>query len=133
MSNYDDIINLPHHVSKKHPQMSIHDRAAQFSPFAALSGHEEAIDETARLTDMEIDYDEDVRLKLDLVFFRLREEGFSNKKCTITYFLKDSKKQGGAYLTVTDFIKKFDEYHRILKLQNGTEIPLKNITKIELI
>ena len=96
---YDDIINLPHHVSKKHPQMSLHDRAAQFSPFAALTGHKAAINETARLTDEKQILSEDVIAKLNEQLNLIKENIGTNPIVTITYFVPDDRKSGGAYIS----------------------------------
>lgn len=124
---YDDIINLPHHVSEKHPQMSLHDRAAQFSPFAALTGYDDAVKETARLTDTIFELDEDEKSILDEKLKR----GLENKdEISVTYFIKDSKKEGGSYNTVSGRVKKIDEYLRTLVLNSGEEIPIDNIYDI---
>ena len=106
---YDDIISLPHHVSKKHPQMSLHDRAAQFSPFAALTGHKAAINETARLTDEKQILSEDVIAKLNEQLNLIKENIGTNPIVTITYFVPDDKKSGGAYISYTGVVKKIDE------------------------
>ena len=97
MGNYEDIINLTHHVSKKHPQMSMHDRAAQFAPFAALSGHSEAIAETARLTDRKIELDEYEKMNLDEKLIVLQEHIRETPEINVTYFCPDDNKDGGRY------------------------------------
>ncbi|MEG0190984.1 MAG: YolD-like family protein [Lachnospiraceae bacterium] len=131
MKNYDDMLNLPHPVSKKHPPMQQMDRAAQFAPFAALTGYGDAIKETARLTDRqkELDQYEKDRLneKLNLVAERIKE----CPKITITYFEPDGKKDGGAYLTVTGYVKKIDEYKRNVCFTDGTKIAIEEIFEIE--
>lgn len=128
---YDDIINLPHHVSKKHPQMSLHDRAAQFSPFAALTGHKEAINETARLTDEKQILSEDVIAKLNEQLNLIKENIGTNQTVTITYFVPDDKKSGGAYISHTGVVKKIDEYNHTVILTDKTVIPIEQISEIQ--
>lgn len=128
---YDDIINLPHHVSKIRPQMSMLDRAAQFSPFAALTGYDAAIKETGRLTDEKIELDEDTKAALDMKQAYLIEMIDEQPEITIIYFLPDARKSGGAYVTVTGNLKRFDEYERLLILTNGKKIPMDDIINIE--
>ena len=99
-NNYDDIINLPHHVSDKHPQMTMHDRAAQFSPFAALTGHNDAIKETARLTDRRIELSEEVKEELSRKLLYIAENISDKPVVTISYFVEDKLKQGGEYVTL---------------------------------
>ncbi|MBS7306486.1 MAG: hypothetical protein KIG43_00190 [Eubacteriales bacterium] len=130
-SNYDDIINLPHHVSSTRPQMSMLDRAAQFSPFAALTGYDAAIEETGRLTDEKIELDEDTKAALDMKQAYLIEMIDEQPEITIIYFLPDARKAGGAYVTVTGNLKRFDEYERLLILTNGKKIPMDDIADIE--
>ena len=129
--NYDDIINLPHHVSTTRPQMSMLDRAAQFSPFAALTGYDAAIKETGRLTDEKIELDEDRKAALDMKQANLIEMIDEQPEISITYFLPDTKKSGGAYVTVTGNLKRFDEYERLLILTDGKKIPMDDIADIE--
>lgn len=128
---YDDIINLPHHVSKKHPQMSLHDRAAQFSPFAALTGHKAAINETARLTDEKQILSEDVIAKLNEQLNLIKENIGTNQTVTITYFVPDDKKSGGAYISHTGVVKKIDEYNHTVILTDKTVIPIKQISEMQ--
>ena len=128
---YDDIINLPHHVSATRPQMSMLDRAAQFSPFAALTGYDDAIKETGRLTDEKIEMDEDRKAALDMKQAYLIEMIDEQPEISITYFLPDAKKSGGAYVTVTGNLKRFDEYERLLILTDGKKIPMDDIADIE--
>lgn len=127
---YDDIINLPHHVSKKHPQMSLLNRAAQFSPFAALTGHEDAINETARLTDSFIELDEDRKRRLDEQLQLIRENVTLKPECEITYFKPDEKKEGGSYVTIQGNIKKIDEYSRQIVFTDGTALLIEHIFSI---
>ncbi|MFR0768325.1 MAG: hypothetical protein ACLSHO_00720 [Dysosmobacter sp.] len=103
---YDNIINLPHPTSKRHPRMSLHDRAAQFSPFAALSGHAAALAETTRLTDRKIELDEDTRAELDRRQAVLLEQISEQPEITVTWFQPDGKKEGGRYITATGRLKK---------------------------
>ena len=127
---YDDIIDLPHHVSQKHPQMPMEKRAAQFSPFAAVSGHDEAIHETARLTDEQLDLSEDETAVIDEKLQWLRVHIKEQPEITITYFQPDEKKNGGTYVTVTGTAKKVDEFGRVLILQDGTAIPMKGMISL---
>ena len=128
---FDDIINLPHHVSATRPQMSMLDRAAQFSPFAALTGYDDAIKETGRLTDEKIEMDEDRKAALDMKQAYLIEMIDEQPEISITYFLPDTKKSGGAYVTVTGNLKRFDKYERLLILTDGKKIPMDDIADIE--
>lgn len=128
---YDDIINLPHHVSKKHPQMSLHDRAAQFSPFAALTGHKAAINETARLTDEKQILSEDVIAKLNEQLNLIKENISSNPIVTITYFVPDDRKSGDAYISNTGVVKKINEYNHTVVLTDKTVIPIEQISEIQ--
>lgn len=128
---YDDIINLPHHVSTKRPQMSMIDRAAQFSPFAALTGYDAAIKETGRLTDERINMDESSLERLNMKFQLLVERMDEQPEVTFTYFKPDNRKEGGAYVTVTGSVKKVDLYERVLILRNGVNIPMDEVYTIE--
>ena len=128
---YDDIIELPHPTSAKHPRMPIRDRAAIFSPFAALSGHGAAIAETARLTEQRIELDEDTRAELDRKQAVLLEHMDEQPDVTITWFQPDERKDGGAYLTATGRLKKLDEIQRVLVLVDGTKILLDDVAGIE--
>lgn len=128
---YDDIIHLPHHVSTKHPHMALIDRAAQFSPFAALTGHGAAIKETARLTDERVELDEYMKNvlsnKLQIIAERLKDK----LEIEITYFQPDEKKNGGAYVTAAGSVKKIDEYERIVVMTDRKEISIDDIVAIE--
>lgn len=128
---YDDMIDLPHPTSKKHPRMSIRDRAAIFSPFAALSGHGAAIAETARLTDPRMELDEDTKAELDRRQAMLLEHIEEQPEVTVTWFQPDERKEGGAYLTVTGRLKKLDKIRRVLVLTDGTKILLANVVELE--
>ena len=124
---YDDIINLPHHVSKKHPQMSLHDRAAQFSPFAALTGHKAAINES----DEKQILSEDVIAKLNEQLNLIKENIGTNPIVTITYFVPDDKKSGGAYISNTGVVKKINEYNHTVVLTDKTVIPIEQISEMQ--
>lgn len=124
---YDDIIHLPHHVSTVHPQMPVLDRAAQFAPFAALSGHDAAIRETARLTSERVELDENAKAILDEKFRMVQEVLSGHPEITVTYFQPDDKKSGGDYISVTGNVKKIDLYEQLLFMADGLRIPLKEI------
>lgn len=131
MSNkYNDIINLPHHISTKHPQMSIENRAAQFAPFAALTGYEDQIQETARITNARIELDEEAKLILDRKLQMLREKIPLRPTVSFTYFIPDTKKDGGEYDTISGIVKKIDEYKQIIILEDRREIPIMEIIDI---
>lgn len=132
LHKYDDIIHLPHHVSAKHPQMSLMNRAAQFSPFAALTGHGAAIQETARRTDSFIELEEDQKEQLDEQLQELQNSLSQNPeiKVEITYFLPDQRKEGGAYVTVRGTVKKIDGCRRRILLTDGTVIPMQMLFSI---
>ncbi|MDO5401349.1 MAG: hypothetical protein Q4F17_10295 [Eubacteriales bacterium] len=129
--NYDDIINLPHHVSSARPHMSAIDRAAQFSPFAALTGYDAAVKETARLTGERIELDEyekdALNDKLQLIVDTLGQ-GY---QIAVTYFLPDKRKAGGEYITVTGEVKKIDEYEHLIILRNGQKIPVEEVIDLD--
>lgn len=128
---YDDIIHLPHPVSRNHPQMLPLDRAAQFSPFAALTGHDAAIRETARLTEEKSELDENRKEMLDERLQMIRENLSEEPEITFTYFKPDEKKSGGAYLTVIGKVKKINEYEHQILLEDGTVIAIENLFSIE--
>lgn len=128
---YDDIIDLPHHVSTKRPHMSISDRAAQFSPFAALTGFEEAVNETARLTEGYIELEEEQIADINRSLVYLAKHLDEQPEITLTYFLPDNKKAGGSYNTITGIVKTIDQLNQVLQLQNELSIPFCQITKIE--
>ena len=128
---YDDIIDLPHHVSATRPRMSMIDRAAQFSPFAALTGYDAAIKETDRLTDERIELSEESRAVLDRKQQLLLDNLADRPVISVTYFVPDERKSGGAYITVAGRVKKVDDYQRLLLLTDGTKIPLDEILDME--
>ncbi|WP_278453215.1 hypothetical protein [Thomasclavelia spiroformis] len=129
--NYDDIINMPRHTSSKHPQMKIIDRAAQFAPFAALTGHKESINEASRITDSKKELDENQKeiLNNKLNYILLNLDKLLEIK--ITYFQADLKKSGGKYVTVLASIKKIDEYNKVLVLNNGKKIKIDDLYWLE--
>ncbi len=127
MGRYDDIIELPHHQSTKHVHMPIGDRAAQFSPFAALTGHEAAISETARLTDARMELEEDRKSMLDAELRMLNERIHERPKVIITYFRPDARKAGGAYVNKCGVVKRMDEYRGELCFEDGERIVIADI------
>lgn len=130
-TNYNDIINLPHPVSNKHPQMSLHDRAAQFSPFAALTGYEEVIKEAGRITERKIEpNEEEIRVLNDFLRY-LRENEKKEPLVQVTYFVPDEKKDGGSYITRIGQVRRVDVVNGILVFVNGEEIAIPNIVKLE--
>ena len=131
MSEYDDILYLPHHVSKKHPQMSMSDRAAQFSHFAALTGYDAAVEETARLTDRWIELDEYELQHLDERIRKIAEHLEEHPEVSITYFRPDARKEGGEYISVSGRVKKIDPYEHKIILMDGTLIPIHQVIEID--
>lgn len=128
---YDDIIALPHHVSPTRLQMSIWDRSAQFSPFAALTGHEEAIHETARLTEERMELSETVKQEIDECLRRIKEQLAAGPVVTVTFYVEDMCKAGGSYVTVSGSVMKIEEYEGRICLENRT-IPIRDIVKIDM-
>ncbi|WP_300750138.1 hypothetical protein [uncultured Oscillibacter sp.] len=126
MGNYDDIIDLPHPTSERHPRMPMANRAAQFSPFAALSGYDDAVKETARLTDGKIDLTEEEKSILDARLQRLTP----GENAAIIYFQPDARKQGGAYLTASGEVKRIDGAAREIVLMDGRRIPIDDILEV---
>ena len=127
---YDDIIQLPHPTSARHPRMSLSNRAAQFSPFAALSGHSAALAETARLTDQQIELSDDDKAELDQKQRILLEHINEHPEIMVTWFQPDEKKDGGSYTAVEGCVRKIDENTKSLRIQ-GTEIPVERIYGID--
>lgn len=127
---YDDIINMKHHVSKKHPPMSLYARSAQFAPFAALTGYEDAVKETARETSEKIEIDDEIKNILDSKIQILIEQIRKKPEVNITYFLQDLKKDGGKYVTICGIINKIDLYNQYIFLADKTEIPINDIIDI---
>ena len=130
-SPYEDIIDLPHPVSRKHPPMDMEKRAAQFMPFRALTGHEEAVAETARLTERKIDLSEEERADLDAGLRALEERLSEKPEVQVTYFLADPYKEGGSYETVTGRLRRIDPVEKCLVFADGAKIPLEDILSME--
>lgn len=128
---YEDIINLPHHVSRVHPQMSIKNRAAQFSPFAALSGYDSEINETARLTEERIILSEDEKSIINERLQIIKEKICENPFVTIKYYVQDERKSGGSYKSISGSVKRIDEYEFTVKFTDGNIIKIKDIYSIE--
>ena len=128
---YKDIIDLPHHQSKTRQRMSMIDRAAQFSPFAALTGHNAAIIETARLTDRQIELDEGTKSIINEKIQMISDYLAEKPTVTITHFEPDIKKDGGAYLNTTGTVKRIDDFKREIILTDGTIISIERISDIE--
>ena len=128
---YDDIIHLPHHVSKRHPQMSLYNRAAQFAPFAAVTGYEEAIIETARLTAPKVDMMEDNQQLLDRKLALLSHSLREQPTVSITYSQPDKKKSGGQHLTVTGVIKSIRDSERVILMADGKSVSIDTIINID--
>ena len=127
---YDDIINLPHHVSPTRKRMSMIDRAAQFSPFAALTGYDASIREAGRLTDRQIDFDEDGKLMLDEKLRNLAERIKEQPEVTITYFVPDERKSGGKYVEISGKVRKIDQYEKLILMEDGAQICFEKIHDI---
>lgn len=128
---YDDIIHLPHHVSVRHPQMPLAERAAQFSPFAALCGHEEAIRETARLTEECALLNEDRKEELNEQLLALKEQESREPEIEVIYFRPDARKSGGSYVTVRGQVKRIDVYGQQIVFTDGTALPIENLFSID--
>lgn len=132
MMKYEDIIHLPHHRSKKHAPMPLIDRAAQFSPFAALTGHDAAIKETARLTDRKIELDEYEIAVLDEKLQEVREQLKNHPEIEVTWFQPDMRKEGGEYVTGSGKVKKLEEYTKSIIMEDGTRIRIEDIIDLVL-
>lgn len=130
MSNYNDILHLPHHVSQKRKQMSQHDRAAQFAPFAALTGYDAAVEETARSTGQRVELDENEKQLLNSKLQIIEERLGENFQVSITYFIPDKRKPGGAYRTETGVVKKIHPTEQLLQMSSGTTILINDILAI---
>ena len=131
MGKYDDIIHLPHHVSNTRAHMPMLDRAAQFMPFRALTGYEDAVHETARHTDEKIELTEDEKTVLDVKLQRLADDLADQPLVTLTWFQPDKRKAGGAYVTTTGQVKKIDDFEGALILLSGESIPVEDILDIQ--
>lgn len=124
-------MGLPHHISKTRPQMPMSDRAAQFAPFAALTGYDSAIKETGRLTDERIELDEEALTALDMKYQLLMEALDDAPEITITYFKPDERKAGGAYVTATGAVIKVDGFERRITMQDGMKILMDDVLSID--
>lgn len=130
---YEDMLYLPHHVSSKRPSMSMRDRAAQFAPFAALTGHDAVIRETARLTDQSVELTQARREELDAKLRQLAELLEQRPRVTVTHFVPDERKQGGAYVRTCGPVRKIDEVGDVLVFEDGSGIDIQTVTEIEII
>ena len=128
---YNEIMGLPHHVSKTRPQMPMSDRAAQFAPFAALTGYDAAIKETGRLTDERIELDVEALSALDMKYQLLMEALDEAPEVTITYFQPDERKAGGKYVSAVGAVKKIDDFERRITMQDGAKIPMDDVLSID--
>lgn len=128
---YEDIVNLPPHISKKHPQPSMMDRAARFAPFAAITGYEEMVLEEARVTEEQIHLDEDAVALICEKINMIQEFIDEEPEVRITYFEPDKKKSGGAYITITGTPKRVDEYEQLLIMTDGKKIKFDSIYRLE--
>lgn len=130
-SKYEEIMKHPHHVSKTRPQMPMSDRAAQFAPFAALTGYDSAIKETGRLTGERVELDEEALTDLNMRYQLLVDALDEEPEVEITYFKPDERKSGGEYVTVTGTVKKVDDFERLITMQNGTKIPMDDVLAVD--
>lgn len=133
-SKYEDMYDMPHHVSIRHPQMSIHDRAAQFAPFAALKGHGAAIAETARLTEEKLELDESQKAVLDQKLMNIMHSA-DEIYVNVEYFVRDERKSGGRYENISGRIKRVDMYRQVISIENisdkgMTDIPVDDVYDI---
>ena len=131
VGKYDDIINLSHPTSKKHPRMPIRDRAAQFAPFAALVGYDDAVEETARVTDEMVEQSEEMKAILNEKLSSLKERIDTRPSVAVTYFIPDEKKSGGRYVIVRGKIVKINDFSATVKMSDGREIAFDKIYSIE--
>ena len=131
MNSYEDIINMPHHVSSKRPQMSREQRAAQFAPFSALTGYEDAIKETARLTNRKIEVDDGLREILNNKLNIINENISKNYLVTITYFIPDKKKNGGEYINIVGEVRRIDIVNNIIIMKDKTKINMNDVLNIQ--
>lgn len=129
-NTYEDIIDLPHHRSRKHPPMKVADRAAQFAPFAALTGFEDAVKETARITERKHELTEDKIAEINECLMRLQENSGSQPELMVTWFVPDGRKDGGAYQKIRSRMQKLDVLNGRLYLKNGEIIEVENISEI---
>ena len=133
MNEYDDIINLPHHQSVKRPHMNSHQRAAQFAPFAALTGYDAAIDETARLTSEKLELSEEQQEYLNQQIQLLIECILKKPQVEITYFVSDERKSGGEYITITGNVRRIDDHNREIIFTDGLTVKIDDVWNIKII
>lgn len=132
MNKYEDIINLPHHVSKTRKPMSLYNRAAQFAPFAALTGYDDAIKETSRITEQRIELSEELKNMLNQKIKLISENIKLQPKVSITYFVPDNKKSGGVYKTISGNVKRIDEVEKCIIFTNKLKIKVSDLLNIVL-
>lgn len=132
MSNYDDIIGIPRWNPKSHPRMSAYERAAQFAPFAALTGYEAMVSETARLTDAKVELDEEQTLALNQALSSIMERLAEHPKVSVLHFRKDALKQGGSYQTYEGTVRNVDTACRLLIMKEGEAISIDDIASISI-
>ena len=130
---YDDIINLPHHVSKVHPRMAIQNRAAQFASFSALTGYDSELRESVRITDKKIELEEEVKEGLNRKLQKIKANIQDRLNVNFTYFIKDKTKDGGAYIKTYGVVNKIDEDNKIIILDTKEEIPIDDILEVKFI
>ncbi len=130
MNKYDDIINLPHHVSKTRNPMSLYNRAAQFAPFAALTGYDDAIEETARLTETKVELSDELKNDLNQKINFIKNNIKVHPEITIKYFVRDNKKSGGIYKSLTSIIKKVDDFNKCFIFADNTNVYFDDIISI---
>ena len=133
LHKYDDIIDLPHHTSPTRKRMSMTERGAQFSPFAALTGYEEAVAETARLTEEKRELSEDMRSEIDEKLMSLAARLDERPEITLVYFVPDKRKSGGAYVRLSGRLKSIDDYERCLVFSDGRRIDLFSVKELEIV
>jgi len=127
---YEDMVYMPHHVSLRHPHMSRRNRAAQFAPFAAVTGHEESIGEVARYVEEKIELDDNQKELVDNKIRAVFNSAGEKRKVSIIYFKRDKRKKGGGYFIVRGFIEKFDEWTREVVMVRNVRIPVEDIYDI---
>ena len=130
---YDDIIDLPHPEPQTHPRMPMRDRAAQFAPFAALTGYGAVVAEVNRQTEPRADLAEDAQAALQETLRRLAARAGEHPRLTATYFVPDARKSGGAYVTAVGALRRIDESRRVLVLEGGARIPLDDLSDLALL
>lgn len=131
MHRYDDIIHLPHHQSGTRPHMSLHDRAAQFSPFAALTGYDAAVEEAARLTEQKLELSEEAKAAIGAKLTEIKEHIKERPEVTVTYFVPDERKAGGTYVTVTGTVRRIDEFERVVVMQDQSRVGIDDIIVLQ--